>query len=257
MNINNLIADLRDQGLVIFPNQDLKSWHIFKKIIDESCESFIEQNNNMKFDAADLNDKRMEAFRNLNAYKDWDKLYYKMAENLLDTIFGPDLLIQRKLNLSIQMPEDESSILAMHADTLSGQSPFELVMWTAFTNASESNSMFYFDRETSKKIFQEMPSMEKEGLEELRKKYWKKARFVDAKESDIVLFSGTLFHGNTVNKTENTRISINCRFKNLFSPAGKTKNADRGVGIFYKLLHESVVTEIGREYLKRDITFEI
>lgn len=257
MTTKKLLNQLRDDGLVVSKNQDIDSWNIFKGIIDNSCKPFIEKNNNKTFNSVELNKIRMEAFRNLNAYKNWDGLYYKMAENLLDSIFGPDLLIQRKLNLSIQMPNDESSILGMHTDTLSGQSPFEIVMWTAFTDATESNSMFYFDRETSKKIFHEMPENEKEGLEELRKKYWAKAQFIDVSESDVVLFSGTLFHGNIINQTKNTRISINCRFKNLFSPSGKTKSADRGVGIFYKLLHESVVTEIGREYIKREINFEV
>ena len=87
--------------------------------------------------------------------------------------------------------------------------------------------------------------------------YWAKAKFVEANESDVVLFSGTLFHGNILNTTQHNRISINCRFKNLFSPAGKIISADRGVGIFYKLLSESVATEIGREYMKRDLSFEI
>lgn len=257
METNKILSQLKEYGLVVTKNQNIESWNIFKEIIDNSCKSFIKKNNNKKFDSAKLNAIRMEAFNNLNTYKNWDILYYKMAESLLDSIFGPDLLIQRKLNLSIQMPHDESSILGMHTDTLSGQSPFEIVMWTAFTDASESNSMFYFDRDTSKQIFHEMPKNEKDGLEELRKKYWEKAQFVKASPSDIVLFSGTLFHGNIKNQTKNTRISINCRFKNLFSPSGKTNSPDRGVGIFYKLLHESVITEIGREYMKREINFEL
>ena len=180
-----------------------------------------------------------------------------MAGLYINYLLGPDLLIQRKLNLSIQMPNDQSSILGMHTDTLSGQSPFEFVMWTAFTSGYDSNSMFYFDRQTSKEIFYEMANYELDGLESLRLKYWSKAKFLDVNASDVVLFSGTLFHGNVVNKTDETRISINCRFKNLFSPAGKTKSADRGVGIFYKLLSESVATEIGREYLSRDLNFEL
>ena len=102
-----------------------------------------------------------------------------------------------------------------------------------------------------------MASFEVEGLEALRLKYWSKVKFLKVEASDVVLFSGTLFHGNVVNETNDTRISINCRFKNLFSPSGNTKSADRGVGIFYKLLSESVATEIGREYLSRDLSFEL
>ena len=55
-----------------------------------------------------------------------------MAKNFILAVLGPDILIQRKLNFSIQMPGDESSLLGMHTDTLSGQSPFELVMWTLY-----------------------------------------------------------------------------------------------------------------------------
>lgn len=257
MKLQETLGMLSNNGLVIHKNEDLNGWKIFKDIIDSCSKEFIKDSLNKKLVPEKLNDMRLEAYRTLNALENWDKLYYKMAGKILNALFGPDLLIQRKLNLSIQMPGDESSILGMHADTLSGQSPFELVMWTAFTDAYESNAMFYFDKETSKKIFYEMPALEKEGLDELRKKYWDKAKFLDVKKSDVVLFSGTIFHGNIINETPDTRISINCRFKNLYSPAGKTKSADRSVGIFYKLLFESVITEIGREYLSRDINFEL
>ncbi len=37
--------------------------------------------------------------------------------------------MQLRVNLSIQMPEDESSLLPVHADTWSGDSPYEVVVW--------------------------------------------------------------------------------------------------------------------------------
>lgn len=257
MILENTMNSLRRDGLIIHKNEDLSCWRNFKDIIDHSTADFFKKSSLSAGDAGELNSVRLNAFRALNAQINWDKNYYKMARGLLDALFGPDLLIQRKLNLSIQMPNDESSILGMHTDTLSGQSPFEFVMWTAFTKGYDTNSMFYFDRETSKEIFHEMATFEVEGLEALRLKYWSKAKFLHVEASDVVLFSGTLFHGNVVNETNDTRISINCRFKNLFTPAGNTKSADRGVGIFYKLLSESVATEIGREYLSRDLNFEL
>ena len=257
MKIKNAIKSLREEGIAVYENESPEHWGKFKDIIDSSTTDFFQKNINNNADPAELNDVRLKSYRDLNALENWDNAYYLMARNLLSAVFGPDLLIQRKLNLSIQMPNDESSLLGMHADTLSGQSPFEFVMWTAFTKAYDTNSMFYFDRETSKEIFYEMVQNESEGLEALREKYWAKAKFVEANESDVVLFSGTLFHGNILNTTQHNRISINCRFKNLFSPAGKIISADRGVGIFYKLLSESVATEIGREYMKRDLSFEI
>ena len=253
----NTMQSLKREGLIIHKNEDLACWNNFKDVIDKSTAEFFKNSSPTALDAGKLNSVRLNAFRALNAQESWDKNYYKMASELLDALFGPDLLIQRKLNLSIQMPNDKSSILGMHTDTLSGQSPFEFVMWTAFTKGYNTNSMFYFDRQTSQEIFYEMADYEVKGLEALRLKYWSKAKFLNVNASDVVLFSGTLFHGNVVNETNETRISINCRFKNLFSPAGKTKSADRGVGIFYKLLSESVATEIGREYLSRNLNFEL
>ena len=257
MNIVGAIESLRREGLVVVKNENLDNWNIFKAIIDDHTYKFLAANKDVTVDATQLNTIRLEAYRALNRHEDWDRAYYKMASTLLTAVFGPDLLIQRKLNLSIQMRNDESSILGMHTDTLSGQSPFEFVMWTAFSKGYGTNSMFYFDRDTSKEIFSEMPYFESQGLDALRKKYWSKAKFLEVNESDVVLFSGTLFHGNVVNETNDDRISINCRFKNLFSPAGQTKSADRGVGIFYKLFSESVATEIGREYLDRKVGFEL
>ena len=49
----------------------------------------------------------------------------------------------------------------------------------------ETNGMFYFDRETSKKMFAEMSSSENEGLEYLRKKYWGYAKFLKMKPGII------------------------------------------------------------------------
>ena len=36
-----------------------------------------------------------------------------------------------------------------------------------------------------------------------------------------MLFNQNLPHGNIVNKSNETRISLNCRFKSLFTPIGK------------------------------------
>ena len=149
----NIMHSLKSEGLIIYKNEDLECWSNFKNVIDKYTAEFFKNSNPNALDSSNLNAVRLNAFRALNAMENWDKNYYKMASKLLDALFGPDLLIQRKLNLSIQMPNDKSSILGMHTDTLSGQSPFEFVMWTAFSKSYDSNSMFYFDRQTSKKIF--------------------------------------------------------------------------------------------------------
>ena len=45
----------------------------------------------------------------------------------------------------------------LHSDTLSGQSSYELVLWTALTNAFETNAMYMFDKAQGKKMYNLLP----------------------------------------------------------------------------------------------------
>jgi len=254
--VNKIEQKLEREGLVIVENLSKNSWAEFNKIIHDGLSTILELNfENNTEDFSNLNEKRMETFRKLNSVSNWELKYSALGLEYLEQLLGPDILIQRKLNLSVQLPYDRTSMLGIHADTLSGQSPFEIVMWTAFTDVFETNGMFYFDRETSKKMYSEMPKFETEGLEYLRKKYWKHVKFLKMKSGQIALFTGTIFHGNVINKTNKPRVSINCRYKNLFSPQGQTQAIDRGGSIFYKKLKDSTVTRIGHEYLQRKVKF--
>ena len=47
----------------------------------------------------------------------------------LKLICGNELAMQRKVNLSMQVPKDDSSLLPVHSDVWSGCSPFEVVLW--------------------------------------------------------------------------------------------------------------------------------
>ena len=52
-------------------------------------------------------------------------------QKFLDMIVGNELVMQKSINLSIQLPNDDSSLLPIHADVWSGDSPFEVVAWVA------------------------------------------------------------------------------------------------------------------------------
>ena len=256
MELNKIEIELKKNGLVTLDNLNLKSWSEFNKIILDNLKEILDQDfNSSKNKVINLNEKRLAAYRELNNIPQWEKKYFELGKKYILQLLGPDLLIQRKLNLSLQLPNDDTSLLGIHADTLSGQSPFEIVLWTAFTDVYDTNGMFYFDREISKKIFFEMNQFEIEGLDFIRKKYWKHAKFLKMKSGQIAIFSGTIFHGNIVNTTSKPRVSINCRFKNLFSPQGYSESIDRSGSIFYKRLQESIITDIGSEYLNREIEF--
>ena len=194
----------------------------------------------------DLNDIRMKAFREINSLDNWENEYYSLSALILKDLLGPDIAIQSKLNLSIQMPSDKSSLLDLHTDCLSGQSVFEIVAWLPLTKAYSTNSMYVFPLDISRRMLKEMSNHELEGMKFLFEKYQGHAQFVELDVGEILLFSSTLFHGNIVNSTEDTRVSVNCRFKNIFSHESST--GERRLGSFYRVLKLSPLTTIGLSY---------
>ena len=204
-------------------------------------------------DVASINEKRLSAFRAINSLSSWEKGFASISQHHLNTLLGPDLSIQSKLNLSIQMPYDSTSLLPLHTDALSGQSVFELVLWVPLTNAFDTNSMYIFPPDITYRMLNELPSIETDGMDMLYSKYKQHAVFINVDFGDVVLFTPTMFHGNVINQTSSTRVSINCRFKSLFSP--EALSGERRLGSFYRILSLSPVTEFGLSYRDDIISF--
>jgi len=202
-----------------------------------------------------INELRIKAFHKINALAEWDVSWHSFVAPELTELLGPDLLIQRKLNLSIQCPFDHSSQLGLHTDTLSGQSPFELVTWLPLCRFEDEAGMYWFDRHTSAAMTRQMAEHEQDGLELIREQYWAKRRYVKIEVGQIALFTGTIFHGNMPHNSTKTRVSVNCRFKSLYSPESRTGLNERGVGTFYKLLKSSAITRIASDYINLKVTF--
>ena len=51
------------------------------------------------------------------------------------------MAMQNSINLSIQLPNDKSSLLAIHADTWSGDS-FEVAVWLPLVDVYKTKSMY-------------------------------------------------------------------------------------------------------------------
>ncbi len=238
----------------VFPNAQPETFARFRKVFKDVAEEFVgypieDLNLLHKYVTVEqINPLRVKIFNALNALPNWKKDYYSLAADQLSAMFGPDISIQIKLCLSIQMPNDAGSVLMMHSDTMSGQSQFECVLWTAVTDAFDSNAMYIFHPPESQKIYDALPSYQHRGMNELFEDNKKDAVIANAKMGDCILFSSTLFHGNQLNKTDKTRISLNCRFKSLFSPEYAAVPHERTTGTFYEPLFMSPVTKIGLAY---------
>ena len=64
----------------------------------------------------DLNKLRYDCFKEINKKFNWEDAIFNICKNEINSQLGRDLLIQSKINLSIQMPLDDMSQLPSHSD---------------------------------------------------------------------------------------------------------------------------------------------
>src|SRR5258706_1193472 len=89
-----------------------------------------------------LNALRLAIFHGLNAC-DWLRpAYFTVARQYLEGLVGNELAMQNRANLSIQMPNDEASLLPIHADAFGGETPFQAVAWLPLVDCYRTKSMF-------------------------------------------------------------------------------------------------------------------
>ena len=67
--------------------------------------------------------------------------------------------------------------------------------------------------------------------------------WLNIKYGEVLLFNQSLPHGNVVNIENETRWSMNCRFKTIFSPYG-----DKKIGEFFLPITTRAMTEVGMNY---------
>ena len=70
-----------------------------------------------------------------------------------------------------------------------------------------------------------------------------KVRWLNVDYGKFLIFNQSLPHGNIVNIENETRWSMNCRFKSFFSPYG-----DKKVGEFFLPITTRAISEIGMNF---------
>jgi sporadic carbohydrate cluster 2OG-Fe(II) oxygenase len=169
---------------------------------------------------ADLNAFRLGMIEHLNADTLLRPALFKMARTWIEYAIGNEIAMQRTINLSIQMPQDDSSILPLHSDVWSGNSPYELVLWVPLVDCYKTKSMFVLPRPESEKIFREFSKYESFDAEALFKAIKPKVVWLDVPYGKAVVFTHSLLHGNRMNEEKTTRWTFNIRLKGLLSPYG-------------------------------------
>ena len=190
-----------------------------------------------------LNDFRLKMIVGINAESGFREQYFNLARPYLDTLVGNELSMQLRINLSIQFPGDESSLLPVHADTWSGDSPFEVVVWTPLVDCYGSKSMYLLPPEQNKKLENTFSLRSDDSSEDLYQIISDEVQWLEVKYGELVIFNQALPHGNRVNTEHETRWSMNCRFKSVFTPYG-----DKKLGEFFEPVTLRAASKTGMDY---------
>ena len=192
---------------------------------------------------ADLNNFRVRLIQKINEEAEFRSHYLSVARNLLYDLVGNELAMQTRVNLSIQYPNDASSLLPIHADVWSGDSPFEAVLWIPLVNCHNTKSMFILPPAESRELHNRFPEFEHKTDEDIFKAFENSLKWIEIEYGEVLLFNQNLPHGNRVNQEEQTRWSLNCRFKSVFSPYG-----DKRLGEFFEPVTLRAATLVGIDY---------
>lgn len=249
----NLSNEFLKKGYIIRPVKDKKKlkdiadllkYYAFKKIKKKIANQKNFFNETHKFIPIEkLNDFRLDLYNKVNKNKIFKKNYFELAKPYLEHLVGNELAMQKRINLSIQFPDDDSSLLPLHSDTWSGDSPFEIVHWLPLVDCYKTKSMYILKPSKLKNFYKKFSLKGNKNSDFLFRNIKKDLSWINIKYGEVLIFNQSLPHGNVINNEFETRWSMNCRFKSLFSPYGNKR-----LGEFFEPLLLKTMTKIGLEY---------
>ena len=192
---------------------------------------------------AQLNTFRLKIIQGFNAVDEFRFMYFRVARPYLETLVGNELAMQLRVNLSIQFPNDDSSLLPVHADTWSGDSPYEVVVWLPLVDCYGTKAMYLLPPKASDELKQQFASRAGNTSEDLYRSIQQEVKFLEVRYGEVLIFDQGLPHGNRVNNETETRWSMNCRFKGLFTPYG-----DKKIGEFFEPITLRAASKAGMAY---------
>lgn len=209
---------------------------------DSEIDSFL-NNIHQMISVSELNDIRLKIIAEINQDPSFRKHYFNVGRQILATLAGNELAMQRRVNLSIQLPSDASSLLPVHADVWAGDSPYEVVQWIPLVDCYATKSMYIADAIEDEKIQAAFSQFQGKSSEHLFKTIENHVKFLEIPFGNILLFSQNVMHGNRINQENETRWSMNCRFKSVLTPYHGKEFGD-----FFEPITLRPATRLGLDY---------
>jgi sporadic carbohydrate cluster 2OG-Fe(II) oxygenase len=235
------------KGYVISKIEDKSSLKYISSLILKTAKQVLKKNNfsnlnkmHEEISAGELNDFRLNIINKINRDSLFRYHYFNIAKEALYTLAGNELMMQKSINLSIQFPNDNSSLLPIHSDVWSGDSPFEINLWVPLVNCYKTKSMYILDQKDYLNFKKKMQVRKYSSSEDIYRLVKDKVKWLKVNYGQFLIFNQALPHGNIVNIEKETRWSMNCRFKSFFSPYG-----DKKIGEFFLPITTRAMTEIG------------
>jgi sporadic carbohydrate cluster 2OG-Fe(II) oxygenase len=197
----------------------------------------------------DLNPLRLFVYRAMNETRWLRPTYFALARSIIEDLVGNELAMQNRVNLSIQLPNDDSSLLDIHADVFGGETPFQVVEWLPLVDCHKTKSMFILPAAKTNEIIPHLAEIRDGGMAKVFEMVEKDLVWLDVPYGTILVFSSNCLHGNIINEEPGTRWSMNCRFTGLFTPY---TGAEKKLGSFYLPITTRPVSRVGMAYRPPD-----
>lgn len=194
-----------------------------------------------------VNDIRLHLYARLNTGAAIRKDYFSLASSLIQSIVGNELAMQNKVNLSIQQPNDQTSVLELHSDVWSGDSPFQVVLWVPLTDSRGTNAMFLLPPEKSHEAYRRARAGELQSMSQIHDAYQSDFKTVEVEYGQVLVFNSNCLHGNQLNTTSVSRWSLNCRLVSLLAPA---TTPERRLGAYYTPIMVRPATRMGLQAIE-------
>lgn len=186
----------------------------------------------------EFNERRTKLIKLINDRLNCGEVIYSVFRDYLHKNLGPDLLVQKNTNLVLQQPGDPNPS-ELHRDAPLN-SCYEMVLWVPMVDCFRTKSMYMLSHSETKRAYADL---KQHGCWQ---KFEKDAIDAAVKPSvsfgQALAFSATVLHGSEVNLENETRVSLNVRYKNLFSPSGLKNQLQ-----FFKLLTVSDFVTVGAD----------
>jgi sporadic carbohydrate cluster 2OG-Fe(II) oxygenase len=249
-----LSATFAKNGYIIAPAEDRAALDRIRNYVVETAAAFLDvpapedqqkflDDIGLRLDNSRLNDLRLRVIDALAIAPWFGETYFRTARSLLQAIVGNELAMQRGVGFAIQLPGDESSVLPLHSDVWSEDSPFEVVLWIPLVDCFRTKSMFVLPLDRDRAWRDRLHEFSQQSVEKFTQAAEADLHFLDIPYGHVLLFTHTMMHGNRVNREATARWSFNVRFKGLFTPY-----SDKQLGDFFEPITLRPATRVGLHY---------